>query len=136
VDIVTGIAAATEALKLTKELRDIDRQIDKAELKLRLIDLVDRLLEAKEALQDAKEDRRALLDKISELEHTLARKPRLRDESGRLYEIDEGGNAVGNPYCNLCLVRENKLYRLIHHRATEHIYAFYRCQNCESTVDG
>jgi len=45
-DIIGGIAAATEGLKLVNELRRIDKEIDKAELKLRLVDVVDKLIDA------------------------------------------------------------------------------------------
>ena len=94
-DIVAGIAAATEALKLTRELRSIDRELDKAELKLRLIELTDRLLEAKEALQDAKEERRSFEERIKKLETDLQFQGQLADRGGRLYKLNEDGKPAG-----------------------------------------
>jgi len=130
IDIVTGLSAASEALKITAELRNIDREIDKAGLKLRLVDLVDRLLATKEALQNAKRRESDLLQRISELETKLAGKAALEDEGGRLYELDDDGNRTGEPYCNLCHIRDDKLYRLKFYAAHDHPY--YRCDNCET----
>jgi chromosome segregation ATPase len=131
-DLVAGIAAATEALKLTKELRSIDRELDKAELKLRLVELTDRLLEAKEALQDAKEERRTLVQQLSDLEIKLRQKGRLVDERGLLYEMNDEGKQQGEPYCNYCYVKEERLYRLRFMPDQEYAIAHYWCDNCKN----
>lgn len=128
-DIVAGIAAATEALKLTKELRNIDKEIDKAELKLRLIELADKLLEAKEALQDAKEERLQLRQKITELETAAIEKSKRQDDEGKLFDLDEHGRRIGKPYCNTCFVRDGKLFRLNTYDEKE-----YTCPNCQKWI--
>ncbi|MEM7721067.1 MAG: hypothetical protein AAF376_01720 [Pseudomonadota bacterium] len=111
-DIMTGLSAISETLKISKELRQIDAKVSEAEFKLRLSDLIDGLLEAKEALQDAKENERALQSKIADLEAQLSRKGRYEDQHGCLFEIDTNGQRLSDPFCNLCFVREDKLYRL------------------------
>lgn len=131
-DIISGISAATEAIKLTKELREIDREIDKAELKLRLVDLTDQLLSAKEALQDARERERQLLNEIVELKKTIEFSRALEDEKGCLYELDENGARKGQPYCNLCYVREEKLYRLKYHPRSDFGASGFWCDNCKT----
>ena len=127
-DIMTGLSAISQTLDITKELRQIDRELDKAELKLRLADLVDGLLEAKEALQDAKERERELRQEILELKEALADRGRFEDERGLLYRLDNEGRRDGEPYCNLCYVREDKLYRCIFDRYVAG--AGYYCKNC------
>ena len=131
-DIVAGIVAVTEALRLTKELRNIDLELDKVELKLHLVDLYHRLLESKEALQDAKEERLALKQQISDLEGRLRQRANLFDERGRLYELDEEGNRSRDPYCNLCYVKEGKLYRMHRRNGHEYVRAHYWCDNCKN----
>ncbi len=126
-DIIAGISAATEAIKLTKELRSVDREIDKAELKLRLVEVIDRLLEAKEALQDAKQEQRDLLDQIDRLNQKIAERSNLRDSDGLLYEISNDGKPIGEPFCNQCYVKEDKLYRLLFGPYT---FGTHRCTNC------
>lgn len=112
IDIMTGLSAISETLKITKELRSIDNKIDVAELKLRLSDLIDSLLNAKEALQDAKENERSLKLDIEKLTGLLEERGKYEDENGCLYYLDDSGERDGEPFCNLCFVREEKFYRL------------------------
>jgi hypothetical protein len=53
-DIIGGLAAATQAIGLVKELRDIDRGVDEATFKLKIADLILVLADAKVALSEAK----------------------------------------------------------------------------------
>jgi hypothetical protein len=127
-DIIAGLGAATEGLKLIGELRKIDKEVDKAELKLRLVELADKLLDAKQALQDAQDERRCLLEKITQLEDDLKLKIKLQDEQGLLFEIEGQGVRVGEPYCNSCYVKESKLFRLL---STSSMQGPYKCSNCK-----
>jgi len=131
-DLISGISAASEALKLIKDLRGIDRQLDVAELKLRLADLVDNLLEAKEALQDAKQERSELIDQIDALNAAMHQHAKMVDENGLLFELDKNGNRAGEPFCNQCFVRENKLYRLIQSKWNQG--PRYDCKNCNTML--
>ena len=127
-DLVGGLAAATEALKLVKELREVDKQLSEAELKLRLVDLADRLVDAKQALSDAKEEKTRLLEQIEKLKSKAKRERNLRDRDGLLFELDKQGNEVGEPYCNHCYVKEEKLFRL--QRTSWNRASRYDCHNC------
>ncbi|PZX11657.1 hypothetical protein [Celeribacter halophilus] len=53
-DILTGLSAATQAIGIAKELRDIDRSVDESSFKLKLAELTDALADTKIALADAK----------------------------------------------------------------------------------
>jgi hypothetical protein len=128
-DILSGITAATEALKLTKELRSIDREIDKAELKLRLVEVIDRLMEAKEALQDARQDQRDLAELIDLLKKKIAQRASLKDEQGLLFEVDSSGKQLGEPYCNQCYVKDDKLFRLV--SSPWNNGTRFHCTNCK-----
>jgi hypothetical protein len=131
-DIIGGIGAATEGLKLINELRKIDKELDKADLKLRLVELADKLLDAKKALQSAQETEFALRSEIQQLTAKLATKPRLEDVNGLLYELDEEGQRVGKPYCNQCFVKEDRMYRLVE---TERAAGYgYVCNNCDTLI--
>ncbi|MBS0573008.1 MAG: hypothetical protein JSS08_07145 [Proteobacteria bacterium] len=132
-DIMMGLSAIKQTLDITKDLREIDEKVNIADLKLRLSDIVERLLEAREALYDAKERERLLRDEIEKLRGDLDKKARLNDEYGRLYEIDERGTKVGVPYCNLCYVKENKLYRLLPRETDEGLA--HICSNCHTFLD-
>jgi len=135
IDIMTGLSAISETLKISKKLRAVDKKIDEAEWKLRLADVIDGLLEAKEALQNAKERERELLHKIEEMGDKLNKKGKFEDEDGLLYEVDKKGVRFGKPYCNLCFVRDDKLYRLRYTPAEAEYSANYRCENCNNWVN-
>ena len=127
-DIIAGIAAATEGLKVVNELRKIDKELDKAELKLRLVDLADKLLDAKHALQDAQERDFSQRTNIQNLEKALQQRGRLDDVDGLLFELTDDGNRIGAPYCNQCYVKENRFFRLIF---GPFMLASHKCSNCD-----
>jgi hypothetical protein len=126
-DIIGGISAATEGLKLVNELRKIDKEVDKAELKLRLVELADKLLDAKQALQEAQERQFELISEIKELKAQALQRARLRDFDGLLFEMGEDGAHIGEPYCNQCYIKEEKLFRLI---MGPFAGGSHRCSNC------
>lgn len=128
-DIMSGLTAVSETLKITKELRSIENNIDKAELKLRLADLIDGLLEAKEALQDAKQREIDLLDEIKKMKEQFVDRSRYEDENGLLYKLNESNEREGEPFCNLCFVRESKLYRMRFRAAKRGTLPHYFCDN-------
>ena len=59
-DLVSGLSAASTALGIVKELRELDRGVDEAEFKLKLAELTSALADTKMSLADAN-------GKISEL---------------------------------------------------------------------
>jgi hypothetical protein len=133
-DIIGGIGAATEGLKLLNELRKIDKEVDKAELKLRLVEVADKLLDSKQALQEAQERELQLKDRISELEQKLTDRASFEDENGLLFRKDASGGRVGEPYCNKCYVLDGKLLRMRHHKARSYRSACYECDHCNVVV--
>jgi len=70
-DILTGLAALSQALGIAKELREIDRGLDEAAFKLKLADLQTNLAEAKASLSDAKIELSSKSQRIKELEGEL-----------------------------------------------------------------
>ena len=133
-DIVTGISAASEALKIVKTLKDVENSLDNAEFKLRVVGLIDHLLEAKEALQDAKERERKLSKQIYDLKEQLRDQQRHEDDQGMLFELDADGDRSGEPFCNKCYVDSNKQkkFRLIR-KAGDRPY--YQCPKCNCIAD-
>ena len=132
-DLMTGLSAISQTLAITKELRNIDDKIVVAEFKLRISDIVDKLLDAKQALQDAQEEQRSLLQRIDRLEEDARFKSTTEDEKGRLFVLNQEGQRQGEPYCNQCFVREGKLYRMIREKGGEGWPANYQCNNCKVT---
>lgn len=55
-DIMTGLATASQAIKLANDLRGNGKAMDAAEFKLKIADLTVALSDIKMALSDAKEE--------------------------------------------------------------------------------
>ena len=83
---------------------------------------------------DAQEREYALQKEIATLKDRALLRATLRDTNGLLYEINAAGENIGEPYCNLCFVREDKQIRLRHHDAKQGVYAHYKCDNCKTMI--
>lgn len=101
-DIAGSISAVTAALGLVKELRMIDAQFDKAELKLKIADLTEALSEAKLGLVDVAQQ---LQDKDREIaglqKRVRYRTENLIDIDGFRYELKDG-QPFSTPFCPVC----------------------------------
>jgi phage FluMu protein Com len=102
-DVLAGIAAATEAIKIAKSLHGLDKQYDEATFRLRIAELVNSLSDAKLALSEAK-------DMIAELDKEISLLKRNFEASGKLvvgdgdyrFFADADGNPLGYPVCPSC----------------------------------
>jgi DNA-directed RNA polymerase subunit M/transcription elongation factor TFIIS len=102
-DIVGSISAVSAALGLVKELRAIDAQFDKAELKLKIAELTEALSDAKLGLIDVAEELKAKDGLIAGLRERLEfREAKLVDTGKFRYFADEAGKATGVPICPVC----------------------------------
>jgi len=54
-DLLSGLSAASTAISIAKDLREIDKSVDEATYKLKLAELTEALVDAKLALSEAKE---------------------------------------------------------------------------------
>jgi len=128
-DIMGALSVIKQTIDITKDLRNIDEKIDAATWKLRLNDIIEKLIDTKDALVEAKEIEAQLRNEITMLNKKLSERGSLRDEEGLLYSVDESGGYIGEPYCNHCYVKEEKLYRLL--PSTQYSEFLYYCKNCK-----
>ena len=133
-DILGALTVVKQTIDITKDLRNIDEKIDAATWKLRLSDLIDKLVETKDALIDAREREIELRAELANLKGQLANRNKYHDDGGLLFELGDGGVRLGEPYCNLCHVKEDKFYRMRHHEAAVGRFAHYRCDNCNTPI--
>lgn len=70
-DIMTGLAAASQAVGLITQIRDLDKAIDEAAFKAKLLELQEAVFEAKSSLLDAKQAAQDKDQRIEELEGLL-----------------------------------------------------------------
>jgi hypothetical protein len=102
-DIFAGIAAATEALKIAKALRSIEKDFDAAAYKTQITDLIISLTDTKLALSEAKDQLSERDQEISRLKANFEEKSNLIKGLGDYsYKTDINGNPQGYPVCPRC----------------------------------
>lgn len=116
-DIAT-ITAALSSLKtatdIAKFLRESDLSLERAELKLKLADLVGALADARLELIDVQETLSEKDKRISELEEAFQTKDALVRRYDAYYQVNEAGNPIGVAYCLRCWENDHKKRQLVH----------------------
>ncbi|KQQ46511.1 hypothetical protein ASF69_04600 [Rhizobium sp. Leaf311] len=102
-DIAGSISAVTSALGLVKELREIDAQFDKAEMKLKVAELTVALSDAKLGLVDVAQTLKQKDQEIETLKSALVRKHDTVESDGYFYRKQDDGRPIGNAFCPVCL---------------------------------
>ena len=114
---ITTISAALSSLKtaidITKFLRESDVSIERAELKLKLADLVSALAETKMELVEVQETISGKDKRIAELEEAFESKDSLVRKGDAMYAKDANGEAVGIAHCLRCWESDHKQRQLI-----------------------
>ncbi|WP_223426509.1 hypothetical protein [Tateyamaria pelophila] len=111
-DLVTGVAAASQAIKLVKEIGDIDRSIDEASFKLKIAEVVSALADTKMALADAKQRIHSLESDIKTLKKgdtcPMCKKGHLRVVSAE--DSTRAGVEYHNCKCSHCEYKNKRLF--------------------------
>ena len=115
-DIATISAALTSlkaATDIAKFLRESDLSLEKAELKLKLAELVSALADTKMQFAEIQEELIGKDKKIAELEEAFENKDNLIRHLDAYYVADSEGNPVGVPYCLRCWQDYHKKKQLV-----------------------
>lgn len=129
-DVAGALAAISAALKLVGDLRDINNEYDKAEMKLKIADLTTALADAKHGLVDVAEDIRKHEAEIVRLKGLLAfRSEKLIDKGQFRYFSDGEGNPKGAPICSVCEQKGNHL-AVVQDRSKGIGKITYYCPSC------
>lgn len=135
-DLAT-IGAALSSLKtatdIAKFLRGSDLSLERAELKLKLADLLSSLADAKIELVEVQEALAEKDKKIAELEDAFQNKNSLVRRYDAYYTADENGEPTGVPYCLRCWENEHKKRQLVHDSKN---YRIRVCTSCGHQYEG
>lgn len=129
--IVEALASVTGALKIVNELRSIDTQFDKAELKAKLADVMSQLADAKMGLIEAKdaiEDGKA---EVERLKSVFEFRAKLVECNGFKYEPFDDGEPKGEPFCPRCEQNFGRYYRLTESQYLG-AYSDFTCPECKA----
>jgi hypothetical protein len=107
--VLTSLKTATD---ITKYLRESDFSLEKAELKLKLAELMSALADAKIEMSSVQDTIAEQVCHIEELEDALQRKAKVVRDRDAYYVVGEDGNPTGQPMCIRCWDVHHKLYEL------------------------
>jgi hypothetical protein len=103
VDIMTAIAAASQAVDLVKSLNELGKQYDQAEFKAKAAELLSNVADLKVTLVEANDAIRERDTEIERLKGAFQLKEKtIRIENAFLYEMDDKGRPFGPPFCPRC----------------------------------
>jgi hypothetical protein len=115
-DISAGIASLKTAIDIVKTLNEINKSYDEANYKANIIDLIEKLSDAKLALIEAKEK---IFDKEKEISSiknfSIQHKALVDGGHGYRYQANENGSPIGFPMCPKCEQLDSRLIQLVQH---------------------
>ena len=127
-DIESALAAMAQALKVTKELREINGEFDRAETKAKMADIYLSLADVKIALADAQVAIKTKDLEIQNLLEKMKSKAELVKFGGYTYEKNDTGKPTGSPYCPVCLDADGTLIR-----PTNIMNVIWKCPKCNAS---
>ncbi len=111
--IGTALSSLKTAVDIAKFLRETDLSLERAELKLKLAELVDALIQAKLELAEIQETLIAKDKRIADLQDAFQSKDKVVRNRDAYYVADENGKPAGVPYCLRCWENDHKRRQLV-----------------------
>lgn len=131
-DIAGAISAVGASISLVKEIRGIDVDVDKAELKLKIADLATSLSDAKLALVEVREQVQAQEAQLADMRALLnQRETKTVEFNGKRYFLGVNGLPAGAPLCPVC-ERKGLFLQIAQDRSKGVSGACYQCPHCRA----
>ena len=121
----TSLKAATE---LAKAIKDYDATVEKAELKLKLAELLGSLADAKISATEFQELLHEKQKEIDQLNEALAFKGQVVKSGDAVFLQNASGQPSGEPYCLHCWEGKKTLFHLVHGNG-------WVCTNCKNSYN-
>ena len=128
--VLGNIKIATE---IAKALRESDLSIERAELKLKLAEMISALADAKLEITDVEQ---LLLEKdrrLVELEEAFQSKDAFVKQYDAYYHVDSNGNPAGEPFCMSCWQIKHKKFNLHQQAGNRGVMVCAACGNTFSS---
>lgn len=102
VDIMTGLAAAGQALDIAKKLKELEKNFDSATFRLEIAELMTALADTKIALAEARATLSEKDAEIARLTAVVENKAPVVFYQGFNFGITPDGQSMGKPFCPAC----------------------------------
>ena len=130
--ISVGLQSIKTALDITKELRNIDASLADAEVKLKIIELMDALSEVKLQISDARDENLDLKEKIKELESKLNLQEEVEFRDNHYFLKNPKSDQAPGPFCSNCYSDGKKLILVSELTGDFQVFGKYRCPKCQA----
>ena len=131
-DISLALTSLNTAIGISKTIADAPHALEKAELKLKLADLLSTLAEAKIAISDATSIIDEKDDEIARLKDTFSRKEDTVVSKGYFYRKTKEGKPKGMPFCSVCMEKDRLMILTGHAQGGMGV----QCPKCKMVLDG
>jgi hypothetical protein len=123
---LTSVKTATE---IAKAIKDLDATVEKAELKLKLADLLGSLADAKISASELQELLHEKQKEIDRLNEVLTLRGQVIKDGDAYFLKGADGQPSGEPFCVHCWESRKALFHLVHGTGP-----VWLCTHCKSTV--
>lgn len=121
------------ATDIAKTIKSVDASLEKAELKLKIAELIVSLADAKMSAVEIQDLIKEKDEKIISLEKAFELKSHIVRRGFAYYEMDEHGDATGDPFCSYCWEEHHKTIHLHQQEFGNHIPNV--CPSCKNEFD-
>lgn len=109
---IAAIEATKTAIGVAKAVAASGTALETADLKLKMLEVVEALSDAKEALIDARDELRAKDAEIERLKSAFDKQGEVVRCNSAMYDVGPDGRPTGAPYCLRCWEADRKLFHL------------------------
>lgn len=127
--ISSALGSVKAAIELTGGILRSSSSLEKAELKLKLSEIITLLSETNIKITQLNEIIQGKDQKIKELETSLINKSKVKKFGEAYFEITEEGKNIGDPYCMYCWENHFKLIHLMNNQGDRRKYCCPHCNN-------
>lgn len=124
--ITSAFSAVKAATDVVKFIRDSDVSLGKAEMNMKLAELISALADIKMQMAEVREELLKKDEIIADLHNQLKTRGQLKFEMPYYWQID-GESKIG-PYCQSCQDNDHKLTRLV----TTTLAGLWECKVCKN----
>lgn len=112
-ELGAAIAGLKVGIDLLRGVTAADKALGEADLKMKLNDAASRMIDAQQALMDARLSLEEQAKEIARLDDALAIRSTVVRAGSAYYDADvNSGQPVGEGYCMRCYERDHRLYHL------------------------
>lgn len=132
-EFAAALQAGAAALNLLKDLNEVNKEYDKATLKLKIAEVSSSLMKLQVALGEAQSELGKRDAEIARLSASFKDKSELVDHDGFLYRKGADGKPRGRAYCPRCMSKGLPMMTVATVKAPGHPY---ECPECKSDYFG